>query len=210
MSAVHGRGIRIMATGTTTAVCFPTWPVACLLSIERPEKTAACRFCEVRIAWAGLITSNVVTRPGPIWNVSMSPCNAWNWCHVEMAPGSAVLFHGNTLHRSDQNVSENPRWAFICCYNTRSNNPYKEGRHPHYSRSFALMSVRSHRLVAGIWRVWRVWKLQGRVSTQRDCGPAGASNKQPGQVRLMICWPRLTMGPPATITLQRTTRHHEF
>lgn len=53
--------------------------------------------------------------------------------HVEMAPGSAVLFHGNTLHRSDQNVSENPRWAFICCYNARSNNPYKEGRHPHYS-----------------------------------------------------------------------------
>jgi len=53
--------------------------------------------------------------------------------HVEMAPGSAVLFHGNTLHRSDQNISEKPRWAFICCYNTRSNDPYKEGRHPHYS-----------------------------------------------------------------------------
>ena len=53
--------------------------------------------------------------------------------HVQMAPGSAVLFHGNTLHRSDQNVSENPRWAFICCYNTRGNSPYKEGRHPLYS-----------------------------------------------------------------------------
>ena len=53
--------------------------------------------------------------------------------HVEMTPGSAVLFHGNTLHRSDQNQSENPRWAFICCYNTRSNDPYKDGRHPHYS-----------------------------------------------------------------------------
>ena len=52
---------------------------------------------------------------------------------VEMAPGSAVLFHGNTLHRSDQNQSEYPRWAFICCYNTRSNDPYKDGRHPHYS-----------------------------------------------------------------------------
>ncbi len=53
--------------------------------------------------------------------------------YVEMTPGSAVLFHGNTLHRSDQNRSEFPRWAFICCYNTRSNNPYKEGRHPRYS-----------------------------------------------------------------------------
>jgi len=53
--------------------------------------------------------------------------------HVEMEPGSAVLFHGNTLHRSDQNLSDLPRWAFICCYNTRSNNPWKEGRHPRYS-----------------------------------------------------------------------------
>ena len=53
--------------------------------------------------------------------------------HVEMNPGSAVLFHGNTLHRSDQNRSENPRWAFICCYNARSNDPYKDGRHPRYS-----------------------------------------------------------------------------
>ena len=52
--------------------------------------------------------------------------------YVEMNPGTAVLFHGNTLHRSDQNLSENPRWAFICCYNTRSNDPYKDGRHPHY------------------------------------------------------------------------------
>jgi ectoine hydroxylase-related dioxygenase (phytanoyl-CoA dioxygenase family) len=53
--------------------------------------------------------------------------------HVEMNPGTAVLFHGNTLHRSDQNLSENPRWAFICCYNARGNDPYKDGRHPHYS-----------------------------------------------------------------------------
>jgi ectoine hydroxylase-related dioxygenase (phytanoyl-CoA dioxygenase family) len=53
--------------------------------------------------------------------------------HVELTPGSAVLFHGNTLHRSDQNLSEHPRWAFICCYNTRRNDPYKSGRHPQYS-----------------------------------------------------------------------------
>ena len=52
--------------------------------------------------------------------------------HVEMAPGSAVIFHGNTLHRSDQNTSEFPRWAFICCYNTRHNNPWKESKHPRY------------------------------------------------------------------------------
>jgi ectoine hydroxylase-related dioxygenase (phytanoyl-CoA dioxygenase family) len=53
--------------------------------------------------------------------------------YVELEPGSAVIFHSNLLHRSDQNKSENPRWAFICCYNTKTNDPYKDGRHPHYS-----------------------------------------------------------------------------
>ena len=53
--------------------------------------------------------------------------------HVELAPGEAVIFHGNTLHRSDQNTSEDPRWAFICCYNTKHNNPWKESKHPRYS-----------------------------------------------------------------------------
>lgn len=52
---------------------------------------------------------------------------------VELQPGDAVLFHANLLHRSDQNRSENPRWALICCYNTRHNNPYRESRHPCYS-----------------------------------------------------------------------------
>jgi ectoine hydroxylase len=53
--------------------------------------------------------------------------------YVEMEPGSAVFFHGNTLHRSDQNKSDHPRWAFIACYNTRHNDPYKESKHPRYS-----------------------------------------------------------------------------
>jgi len=53
--------------------------------------------------------------------------------HVELEPGSAVLFHANTLHRSDQNKSEHPRWAFICCYNSRHNDPYKDSKHPRYT-----------------------------------------------------------------------------
>ncbi|MCA9029740.1 MAG: phytanoyl-CoA dioxygenase family protein [Planctomycetaceae bacterium] len=53
--------------------------------------------------------------------------------HVGLAPGSAVMFHANLLHRSDRNTSEHPRWALICCYNTRRNDPYKVGRHPNYT-----------------------------------------------------------------------------
>lgn len=53
--------------------------------------------------------------------------------YCDMKPGAAIFFHANTLHRSDQNTSENPRWAFICCYNTKHNDPYKQSKHPGYS-----------------------------------------------------------------------------
>jgi ectoine hydroxylase len=53
--------------------------------------------------------------------------------YCELEPGSAVFFHCNILHRSDQNTSPDPRWAFIACYNAARNDPYKESRHPQYS-----------------------------------------------------------------------------
>jgi ectoine hydroxylase-related dioxygenase (phytanoyl-CoA dioxygenase family) len=54
--------------------------------------------------------------------------------YCELEPGSAIFFHCNLLHCSAQNVSAAPRWALICCYNAARNNPYKESRHPRYSR----------------------------------------------------------------------------
>ena len=53
--------------------------------------------------------------------------------HVELEPGSAVFFHSNVLHRSDQNKSDDPRWAFICCYNAKRNDPFRTVRHPRYA-----------------------------------------------------------------------------
>ena len=52
--------------------------------------------------------------------------------YCEMAPGSAVFFHGNLLHRSDMNASEYSRWSLICCYNAARNDPYKVHHHPNY------------------------------------------------------------------------------
>ena len=50
-----------------------------------------------------------------------------------MEPGDALFFHANTLHRSDANLSSNPRWILIGCYNTKHNDPYKDsGSHPGY------------------------------------------------------------------------------
>jgi hypothetical protein len=53
--------------------------------------------------------------------------------YVEMGPGDGLFFHCNLLHRSDQNRSEQPRWAMICCYNAARNNPYRESHHPCYT-----------------------------------------------------------------------------
>jgi ectoine hydroxylase len=53
--------------------------------------------------------------------------------HVEMQAGDALFFHANLLHRSDQNTSEHPRWSMICCYDDKSNAPYKPSHQPRYT-----------------------------------------------------------------------------
>ena len=53
--------------------------------------------------------------------------------YVEMNPGDVVFFHSNLLHRSDRNNSDDPRWSMICCYNARSNDPYRDSHHPRYT-----------------------------------------------------------------------------
>jgi hypothetical protein len=53
--------------------------------------------------------------------------------YVEMDPGDVLFFHSNVLHRSDRNESDKPRWSMICCYNAKSNDPYRESHHPRYT-----------------------------------------------------------------------------
>ena len=53
--------------------------------------------------------------------------------YCEMAPGTGLYFHGNLLHASDPNHSDKPRWGLLCCYNTKTNNPYKQSHHPSYT-----------------------------------------------------------------------------
>ena len=47
-------------------------------------------------------------------------------------PGDAVVFHGNTLHCSDQNRSANRRWTFMCCYNAVSNDTFNKDDDRYY------------------------------------------------------------------------------
>jgi ectoine hydroxylase-related dioxygenase (phytanoyl-CoA dioxygenase family) len=65
--------------------------------------------------------------------------------HVTMEPGDALFFHSNTLHSSDANESDHPRWAMICCYNAASNDPYKDSHHPRYTK---LETVEDNRILA--------------------------------------------------------------
>lgn len=50
--------------------------------------------------------------------------------YCEMDPGDAIFFHCNTLHRSDQNRSDQPRWAMICCYTREGNYANRDPLHP--------------------------------------------------------------------------------
>lgn len=53
--------------------------------------------------------------------------------YCEMEPGDVLFFHCNTLHRSDQNRSDDRRWTLICCYNAARNNPFLDHHHPQYT-----------------------------------------------------------------------------
>ena len=108
---------------------------SCLIAIDRATKENGC--LQV-IRGSHLLGRIDHGRTGDQTGADMERVNValerLELVHVELEPGSAVLFHANLLHRSDQNHSENPRWALICCYNTRHNDPYMTGgRHPNYA-----------------------------------------------------------------------------
>jgi ectoine hydroxylase-related dioxygenase (phytanoyl-CoA dioxygenase family) len=54
--------------------------------------------------------------------------------YCEMDPGDGLFFHGNLLHRSDQNRSPRRRWTLLCCYNAARNNPTIQHHHPFYTK----------------------------------------------------------------------------
>jgi ectoine hydroxylase-related dioxygenase (phytanoyl-CoA dioxygenase family) len=46
--------------------------------------------------------------------------------YCELEAGDTLFFHSNLLHRSEANLSEQPRWSLISCYNSQSNIAYSE------------------------------------------------------------------------------------
>ena len=54
--------------------------------------------------------------------------------YITAEPGDVLFFHSNLLHSSDENKSSESRRTLIVCFNTKSNNPYKESGHASYTR----------------------------------------------------------------------------
>ena len=46
--------------------------------------------------------------------------------YVELEPGDLLFFHSNTLHMSEANASDKPRWSMISAYNLSYNKPFRE------------------------------------------------------------------------------------
>jgi ectoine hydroxylase-related dioxygenase (phytanoyl-CoA dioxygenase family) len=46
--------------------------------------------------------------------------------YSELEAGDALFFHSNILHRSEANLSDQPRWSVISCYCSQSNIAYNE------------------------------------------------------------------------------------
>jgi ectoine hydroxylase-related dioxygenase (phytanoyl-CoA dioxygenase family) len=97
--------------------------------------------------------------------------------YVEMAPGDALFFDANLLHRSDQNRSEHSRWSMICCYNAARNDPYKESHHPRYTPLHKLPD--SAILEAGLKRFSDSSTDSGWLNPEADVSAASLS--QPAQ-----------------------------
>ena len=105
--------------------------------------------------------------------------------HCELEPGSAIFFHCNLLHRSDQNKSDDPRWAFISCYNTKGNDPYKESRHPRYS---PLAKWPDSMILEIGRRQWAAHAAAGGMRRSRSHDVAHAAVKQEACGSASISW----------------------
>jgi ectoine hydroxylase len=93
--------------------------------------------------------------------------------YVEMEPCDVLYFHANTLHRSDQNRSENPRWSMICCYNAARNNPYKESHHPRYT---PLQKLPDSEIVAAGNKRFADADESGWLDTKNDASATSLQN----------------------------------
>ncbi len=114
--------------------CLYPHMASCLIGIDAANKENGCLQVVPGSHHLGRINHGVVgNQTGADLERVEKVLERMEVVYCELEPGDAFWFHSNVLHRSDANLSENPRWSLICCYNAARNNPYKEHEHPCYS-----------------------------------------------------------------------------
>jgi ectoine hydroxylase len=112
---------------------YPDLMASCMIAVDRATRENGCLQVLKGSHKMGRIEHG---KTGDQTGADMEMVNAamerMELVYCEMAPGDALFFHSNLLHRSDQNRSPDPRWVLICCYNARANDPYKDSGHPRY------------------------------------------------------------------------------
>jgi len=83
--------------------------------------------------------------------------------YVELAPGDALFFHSNLLHRSEANLSPDARWSLISCYNRQTNIGYNE---PNGSHLTAVRVVPDEALLE--WETKGVEESSGFLEKDKD------------------------------------------
>lgn len=54
--------------------------------------------------------------------------------NADLDSGDALFIHCNILHLAPPNTSDKRRWAYICCFNRKTNNPMENNPHAFYSK----------------------------------------------------------------------------
>jgi phytanoyl-CoA hydroxylase len=83
--------------------------------------------------------------------------------YVELAPGDALFFHSNLLHRSAANLSDTARWSLISCYNRQTNTGYNE---PNGSHTTPVSIVPDEALLE--WTTTGVQESAGFLEKDKD------------------------------------------
>lgn len=83
--------------------------------------------------------------------------------YVELKAGDALFFHSNTLHRSEANLSDRPRWSLISVYNRSANVPTNE---PSQSSTVPLTAVPDEALLE--WESESISENANFLEKQKD------------------------------------------
>lgn len=83
--------------------------------------------------------------------------------YVELNAGDALFFHPNLLHRSEANLSDNPRWSLISVYNRAGNAPYNE---PSKSSTVPVQMVPDEALLE--WEAEEISEKAGFLEKDKD------------------------------------------